>query len=1041
MLNTNLSSSHKALIIIFIVSILTTLSVFYVADKVSAIIISMFSLLFVWIIRSLWIPKKCGKTQVRLYSLYISSLIIAASSYPIWSDLLIYYFKPLIIKSDIDPLINLLDTNNGNILTSPIMIFTIIVIFIVNRKLSDSDSMGKSLDSFDRDIPEPEFKERLKHAIDALRDDLRSINKQTNWTGSFFTDLEAEIFIKKKGGHKRKVSSLIKALKEKKGRAFLVLGDPGSGKSVALRTLAIDLLDQVKDANKIPLYINLKEWSNTNWSEDAPPTDAELLSFVKDNIARRDLALNNFVDKYFDRLYETRRFFFIFDSFDEIPQVMNVEDNSLLIDELSKVLYRFIKDNNNISSGIVASRFFRKPTSNFNASSEIEIRPFKGEQIATSLRKTSNATDEIINSIFIERRDLYITAKNPFMSSMISKFIDVHNSLPKNQLEMFDVFINYSLENANRKLKESKISKIEIINASKEIALVMFSDFGLEAPVNELKARLPQYNIEKVIDCLKFSRLVRSSSVDEGRVSFVHRRFCEYFVVLDLLENHKEVPFDDIPKDSQWRDALVLYCEVAAPKYSQDIAKKCWNIIKSDNGKGSIEAIHCIRFLRDAFKSRPDSIEDIRNEIEEFISNEIGENKIVYWNKFVIELLCLVQDSTIEKNVLTCLSFKDSWIFETAIESCRHLPKVSKGLIQEITSYIDDKSEYDFISNLKSYKFNFSISEAFKPIKNYISTRYIELILMSFVTLYFLITHPIPTLSTLLFLIVNSIFLYLATKLGLLIPSSRIHSSWIINHIKKILPKRKEDVTKELSNLIGVRVKKTIDSEGLINFTSRFYEAIRSFIVAIPLILAYLYILDVFVFTYFTDNKSKLQSDIHEALTTFSEIINLSTSDHFFISSIYALSFFPYFRLRIFSGKKIHTTNISLVFIFPIAALALITLISFYTQVFLWIMSLTYLVVIIVLIPSLIKTISFHIKCRKKYKSIDINTLNTREKIYSCIRSLDENKFYTKKLLDKLDINASSISGEWPNTDILVMKNNRFASQLCQMDVRWRKIN
>ncbi len=634
------NSNNRSFLIVFSVSLVSLLVSLYFGKVIASIIIAFFSITVMWMLRRMWLPRKCGTTRIRMYSLYVALFVLASSSYPNWAAILAKYFESIALDLNQDFLITILQTHT-NAAVSPSLIFALAVIYIVNNSLNNNNSMGLPLSSFDKDIPEPKFQERLAFSIEALREDLKSINNQTNWTRGNYTELDAEIFIKNKGGNKKKLSSLIKALKRKKGRAFLVVGEPGAGKSVALRTLAMELLAQVKDANRIPIYVNLKEWNNTCWDVNNPPTEMELYEFVKNNIANRDTELGRFVDNYFDRLYETRRFFFIFDSFDEIPQVMNVDDNSLLIDQLSSVLYKFIKDNNNKPSGIVASRDFRKPTSSFNASSEIEIRPFNAIQIVESLTKSSSGSKELIESIFTDRKDLYITAKNPFMSSMISKYIDINEKLPNNQLEMFSTFIDDSLDNSQRKLNDAQISKEEVIAAAKDIALVMYNNYGLEAPVNKLKMLLPQHPIDKVIECLKFSRLLRSNSSDTGIVSYVHRRFCEYFVVLNLRENKTDIPFQDIPKDSQWRDALVLYCEVAEEEDARNIAIRAWNIIKEDQGNGSLEAIHCIRFLRDAFKSRLECISSIQPEIEEFISSQLNEDKIVYWNYFVIQLSCL----------------------------------------------------------------------------------------------------------------------------------------------------------------------------------------------------------------------------------------------------------------------------------------------------------------------------------------------------------------------------------------------------------------
>lgn len=41
-------------------------------------------------------------------------------------------------------------------------------------------------------------------------------------------------------------------------------------------------------------------------------------------------------------MFENGRFFFVLDSFDEIPSVLDVDESSWLIDRLSSILYNFL---------------------------------------------------------------------------------------------------------------------------------------------------------------------------------------------------------------------------------------------------------------------------------------------------------------------------------------------------------------------------------------------------------------------------------------------------------------------------------------------------------------------------------------------------------------------------------------------------------------------------------------------------------------------------------------------------------------------------
>ncbi|PTP52363.1 hypothetical protein CWO05_14320, partial [Vibrio splendidus] len=960
-------------------------------------------------------PPNYGQTKVRMYSLYIVSLVLLSSTYGKWSIYLFTKLESLIPKTSG---LSFILSYDPAIISTPILCFLSFSIYIINKSLTPTDSMGEKLSSFDKAIPEPDFPERLKNALVALEDDLKSINKQSNWTGSFYTDLDAEVYIKTKTKNKRKVSNLLKALNNKSGRAFLVLGEPGGGKSVALRKLAIELIPQLKEANKIPLYINLKEWNNTKWSKDNPPSESQLLDFVRENIARRDLALSIFVDKYFDRLIETKRFFFIFDSFDEIPQVMNVDDNSILIQQLSSVLYKFIKDNNNKPTGLVSSRHFRKPTSDFNATSEIEIRPFNGSQISKSLKKMSNSPEEIINKIFTVRTDLYITAKNPFMASMISKHIEIHGNLPKNRLDMFSVFIDDALDNSSRKLNELSLEKDYILDASKKIAISMFSDFGLEASVNDLKQKFPEIQIDKLIECLKFARLIRASSSDEGRVSFVHRRFCEYFVVLDMLDKDSEIPFQEIPKDSQWRDALVLYCEVADVTKAKEIANNCWSIVKVDNGEGKLEAIHCMRFLRDAFKSRHDCIVNIQDDIKSFIEKELDSKKPVHWNNFVIELLCLCKSEVIERSVIHTLKIKNPWLCSTAVESCRHLSSISKELKIELGSYLNSKNDLYFIKELVNNLFNFGISEAFSSVKKYLILRSIEILLFSLMFIILIFMEPILSLALSFSYIIQVLIIY------------GLHYLLITNTIQKKGVTKLDTGFSNMTESTSITIKSVEKTN--ISISDMFFNGISSAKQAIffsPIFVVLVYAASAFLFDISIINEKILE-------------INIEITTLFYLSALYLLCAFSSLKLIVSTGSRPFDTNYIIVPVITSIIIGItIYLIHEYISNFEKFMP--YLIVILILsfIPLVVKSIIRHLKIRTIYKKITPSKLVNRIAIYEAIKSLDNHDLYISKLIDQIELNVSHVDGEWPQKDVLCSDSGTYASKLCQLDIRWLGID
>ena len=1008
-MNPELSSRHKAFLLMFLINTVAILTSVFFTSFDQALLVSVVAIILTFVTRSIWLPPNHGQTKVKLYSLYIVLLIAVSSTYGNWSLYLHGVLASIIPESS--QLIFLL-SYKATALSIPVLLLLSFTIYIVNRACTPTGSMGDNQSAFNKEIPEPHFAERLKNALVALEDDLKMINKQSNWTGSFYTDLDAEVYIKTKTKNKRKVSNLLKALNNKSGRAFLVLGEPGGGKSVALRKLAIELIPQVKEANKIPLYINLKEWNNTNWSARNPPNESQLLEFVRENVARRDLALSVFIDKYFDVLIEKKRFFFIFDSFDEIPQVMNVDDNSILIQQLSSVLYQFIKDNNNKPTGLVSSRHFRKPTSDFNASSEIEIRPFSGSQIYKSLKKMSNSPEELINEIFTKRTDLYLTAKNPFMASMLSKYIEIHGGLPKNRLDMFSVFIDDALNNSSRKLHELNMDKGYILDASKKIAASMFSDFGLEVSVNDLKSKFPNIKIDQLIECLKFARLIRASSSDEGRISFVHRRFCEYFVVLDLLNKESDIPFHEIPKDTQWRDALVLYCEVSDVEKAMDIANNCWSIIKADDGKGSIEAIHCIRFLRDAFKSRHDCIKHLQEDIQKFIDTELRSSKPVHWNKFVIELLCLCKVDVVEESVIRTLNMKDFWLCSTAIESCRHLPTVSKDLKVELGSYLASSHDLQFCRDLKNNLFNFGISDAFYSVKKYLILRSIEIGLFSLLYIILLCLEPTLTILCTFIFLLQILIIYF------------FHN--IINTSKN---KNKNNQDKPVAERAVVKYVNSFTSNGFLAVLlfslkgSKRAFAFAPIIVCVAAVLIYI---------------------LNEQGAIFDKTFNFEINVFYiyYILIIYFSCLYSSLILMFSTGaKKIDFSFLAIISVIILLSITFVFYAKEYIELFRDYFKYLFIGGLFILILLFFRKAKEHLIATKNYKKIIINKLTTRKLIHDAIISLDGYEPYINKLIDQIELNISSIQGDWPDNKILCSDSGAYASKLCQLDVRWLGID
>lgn len=698
----SLTSPHRLVLSIVILTIIAFVVSQWIWSTYVALQITALICLVLFLLRPLML-RPAGATRVRIASLI--GIFAIANTHSLWAELINTAAKAMAANPELLRLAPWLkDVELSTEPSTALLIFVDVGVLIVNYFMAEKTIGGTPDIPLSSEFRAPSFQQQRRSFCMILSHHLHVTDIQSNWSPEYYAELEAEVEVtsSRRLGAPKRIVNLQKALRSERGvHAFLLLGDPGGGKSVALRKLARDMLADAGagDNSPIPIYINLREWlpaegRRAAWTEQSPPTHEELTTFVIDSLKSQGSSFQHqFIDRYFHDLWAHGYLFFIFDSFDEIPELLDVQEESWLIDRLSRLLSQFIYANGGNSHGILASRMFRRPTALFLAQKTLEIRPMSELRIKTALARYPGFTEALQTQLLHERPDWLPVVRNPFMMALLGEWVSTHDTLPTTQADLYRDYLKKRLASAEPRIRKYGLTPAHILDSAKQIAGFVFdnANYGLEAPVSVLSNESSIAHAQATIKILADALIARVSSGPVISFAFVHRRFLEYLVASRMLEQTAAQPVkDDIPTDARGRDAMVLYAQLCDDGAAQSLAQFCWQEIENNFGEGgdTLRAIHCLRFLTDAFRSRRGALAPFAADLSHFVSEHAERADDLIHAKICLEATGLLDNAAAIEVLQTAMTRPNNWLRETAFSACRHLPSLSTALQRRINDYL-----------------------------------------------------------------------------------------------------------------------------------------------------------------------------------------------------------------------------------------------------------------------------------------------------------------------------------------------------------------
>ena len=604
------------------------------------------------------------------------------------------------------------------------IIFTVIYLIVwAVRSRVRAKQGGDS--SPDKDFPEKNYQQKRKSFCKFLAKRIDAINEETNWSEETFTPIEAEVEMTDKRRKKRRYEDLHKCLRRhrRKNTVFLVLGDPGSGKSVSMRKLCAEMLEEADKTDLIPVYVDLKKWTE-DWSLERLPAEKDLVEFIEQRILREGgtTYTDTFLQTYFRKMLERGKWYFIFDSFDEMPCLMGRRSCQELIDHISSLLHTFLTRENQ-HGGVIASRLFRAPTDALHATVKLNLQSFSDAKIKRMLNLYTNNSDALVHALFSGREDLVSLCRNPFYLSLLIEYSMNHGAaLPGNQMDLYEDFIQSRLSRCEGKIDEMGLKNVrQVRDAARQLALYMqeSTQYGLECPASELYRRDDGYDWQKILELLRYAKLCRFGGAFSA-VSFVHRRFQECFYVSSIRENQVHLDperYSSIEKNNGIRDALVLYSEIAPLEKAREITDHCWSVLQahkaaaeSIRNPGCVELVNTLYFMAEAFRNRREAMAHFQADFQQYTLEMLEAREFPVRHAAVSSMVLFEQPQLLQM-VLKVLKKENRYLSDVVMKNCRTMKQVPWEISHRMAGHIVAQDRRSFMRQFRSMDFSLSMSK------------------------------------------------------------------------------------------------------------------------------------------------------------------------------------------------------------------------------------------------------------------------------------------------------------------------------------------
>lgn len=373
---------------------------------------------------------------------------------------------------------------------------------------------------------------------------------------------------------------LNEALSDKATGPLIILGEPGSGKSVSARQLVISAarrqLRAQAPGGKLPILVSLRDYAGTRSGSPMPFYD-----FLREAIKERhttETMPSHFLDEHFDALLGDGRLFLVLDGLDEMPPLGFSER----CDELSRFMLRHCMNN------FVLTCRSTEFAGQINGRDAYLDWLTPGEIRAFIRKRKSLVPDMTPGRLYRQlTSDAFVLAplvSSPFYLNLILQYHLITGELPEDVPRLLRAVCNdWAIREVHKKFSpaqsdsSTRISAAEMSNVLIEslgqmaFAISNSMGFGSYMSNEDLRELLTSRGLaeELAADVIRMSisgGILESPSTE--RLRFVHHKFQEYFAaeMLNRMLKQGTIRYADLPticRNIWWNEVVSILAGIA----------------------------------------------------------------------------------------------------------------------------------------------------------------------------------------------------------------------------------------------------------------------------------------------------------------------------------------------------------------------------------------------------------------------------------------------------------------------------------------------